>query len=532
MSTTNYSWTPQHPRVVADLTGDGRCDIVGFGADGVWTSLNDGATGFGAPVFRIVALEANAGWRVENHPRFVTDLTGDGHADLLGFGDDGVWVALGNGDGSFGPAQFVLAELGFNQGWRVADHPRFLADLTGDGRPDIVGFGMDGVWVALNNGSGGFQPAALVSGDLSYNTGWRVENHPRFVTDLTGDGHADLLGFGDDGVWVALGNGDGSFGPAQFVLAELGFNQGWRVADHPRFLADLTGDGRPDIVGFGMDGVWVALNNGSGGFQPAALVSGDLSYNTGWRVENHPRFVTDLTGDGHADLLGFGDDGVWVALGNGDGSFGPAQFVLAELGFNQGWRVADHPRFLADLTGDGRPDIVGFGMDGVWVALNNGAGAFQAATFVLADFGRGSNRDLVVRREIVRDLRPRSRIKHLFVLMLENRSYDHLLGWAGITGTDAATGQPTTADGLKGTEFNTHAGAVYPVTLGAPDVTVAPGHDFPDALEQLCGPQATYPSGGPYPDITNTGFVSNSWAANAAGRPRSCAASTRSTSRS
>ena len=78
-------------------------------------------------------------------------------------------------------------------------------------------------------------------------------------------------------------------------------------------------------VGFGMDGVWVALNNGSGGFQPAALVSGDLAYNTGWRVGNHPRFVTDLTGDGHADLLGFGDDGVWVALGNGDGTFAPAR---------------------------------------------------------------------------------------------------------------------------------------------------------------------------------------------------------------
>ncbi len=34
-----------------------------------------------------------------------------------------------------------------------------------------------------------------------------------------------------------------------------------------------------------------------------------------------------------------------------------------------------------------------------------------------------------------------SLIKHIFVLMLENRSFDHMLGFSGITGTDAATGK-------------------------------------------------------------------------------------------
>jgi hypothetical protein len=47
--------------------------------------------------------------------------------------------------------------------------------------------------------------------------------------------------------------------------------------------------------------------------------------------------------DGRADITGFGDDGVWISLGNGDGSFQPATFVLQELGFNQGWRVDSHP---------------------------------------------------------------------------------------------------------------------------------------------------------------------------------------------
>jgi phospholipase C len=509
MSITNYNWTPEHIRFAVDLNGDGRADIVGIGPDCVWTCLNRDGLGFTEPTFAVVAFEANAGWQIANHPRFVMDLTGDGRADIIGFGDDGVWVCLGNGGGGFQEARFVVQEFGFNQGWRVDKHPRFVTDLTGTGRADILGFAEDGVWVSLGNGDGSFQSAGRVSGDLAFNTGWRVDKHPRFLADLTGDGRADIVGFGDDGVWVCLGNGDGSFRAAMFVSQDLAFNTGWRVDKHPRFVTDLTGDGRADIVGFGDDGVWVCLGNGDGGFQPARFVLQELGFNQGWRVDSHPRFLTDLTGDGRADIVGFGNDGVWVALGNGDGSFQPARFVLAGFGANASWRVGDHPRFVADVNGDGRSDIVGFGDDGIWVALGNGDGTFQEARFVLADLGRRSNRDTIVRTEIVRDHRQRDRIKHVFVLMLENRSYDHMLGFADIRGTDAATGEPTGADGLKGMEFNCLAGKRYQVIRGAPDVTVDPGHNFNATLEQLCGVHAKHPNGGPYPDVNNTGFVAN-----------------------
>jgi phospholipase C len=508
MSRTNYNWTSAHPRFVANLSGNGGRDIVGIGADGVWSSRNQAGAGFGEPTFQLVAFEANAGWRSGDHPRFAVDLTGDGRADLLGFGDDGAWVALGNGDGSFQSAKFVLDELGFNKGWN-SEYPRFLADLTGDGRPDIVGLGMDGIWVARANGDGSFQPAALVSPDFAFNSGWRVGKHPRFLADLTGDGRADVVGFGDDGAWAAISNGDGRFQPARFVLNDLGFNQGWRVDRHTRLLADLTGDGRADLIGFGNDGVWVALGNGDGSFQPAKFVFAEFGFNQGWRADKHPRFLADLTGDGRADIVGLGDDGVWIALGNGDGSFQPARFVLADFAFNSGWRVEDHPRLLADVHGDGKLDLVGFGDDGLWVARGRGDGTFDKAGFLLADFGRRSNQDTIVRTEVVKDHRQQGRIKHVFVLMLENRSYDHLLGFAGLSGTDAATGAPTTADGLTGNEFNTYQRVKYPVVRGAPDLTVAPRHEFGDALEQLCGKYARYPNGGPYPEVNNTGFVSS-----------------------
>ncbi len=354
-STTGFNWTSDHPRFVMDINGDGLADVLGIGPDGVWSCLNRGPAGFNAPTFQLVAFEANSGWRTGDHPRFLADLTGDGRPDLVGFGDDGVWTARGNGDGSFQPVAFALDELGFKKGWSV-EFPRFVADLTGDGRADIVGFGMDGIWTALSNGDGRFQPALMVSADFSFNTGWRVDKHPRFVADLTGDQRADILGFGDDGAWVALGNGDGSFQGAQVVLEELGFNQGWRVDKHPRFVVDLTGDGKADIIGFGDDGIWVALGNGDGSFQPARMVSADFSFNTGWRVDDHPRFLADMDGDGKVDIVGFGDDGLWIARNRGDDGFDAARFVLADFGRRSNPPIVISPKYILE-TNYNNPDF-------------------------------------------------------------------------------------------------------------------------------------------------------------------------------
>jgi kumamolisin len=376
-----------------DLTGAvGPADNSNGGVKGYPAAIDwDACTGWGSPNGTALLNWLRSIYVLRN-PRLLADLSVNGRSDIVGFGNAGVWTALSNGNGAFGAPQFVVANFGYDGGgWRVEKHPRFLADLTGNGRADIVGFGDAGVWTALSNGDGTFQPPKFVVENFGYDGGgWRVEKHPRFLADLTGNGRADIVGFGDAGVWTALSNDDGTFQPPKFVVENFGYDGGgWRVEKHPRFLTDLTGNGRADIVGFGDAGVWTALSNGDGTFQPPRFVVENFGYDGGgWRVEKHPRFLADLTGNGRADIVGFGDAGVWTALSNGDGTFQPPQFVLANFGYDAGgWRVEKHPRFLANLTGKGRADVVGFGDAGVWTASSNGDGTFQPPQFVVANFG-------------------------------------------------------------------------------------------------------------------------------------------------
>jgi hypothetical protein len=104
----------------------------------------------------------------------------------------------------------------------------------------------------------------------------------------------------------------------------LGITLDWRLDRHYRFLADINGDGFPDIVAFGEDDVVVAFGNGDGTFAaPRTVISKDFTYSSGgWRIGHSPRTLADLTGDGTADIIAFRTNGgAWVALNNGDGTF-------------------------------------------------------------------------------------------------------------------------------------------------------------------------------------------------------------------
>ena len=96
-------------------------------------------------------------------------------------------------------------------------------------------------------------------------------------------------------------------------------------------------------------------------------------------------------------------------------------------------------------------------------------------------------------------------ISHVFVVMLENHSFDNIFAMSGLPGIDAAT----TADSNSYTDPNA-ATTTYHVQSGAPlSLPTDPGHEFADVVEQLCGQGATFPPGGPYPAISNSGFAAN-----------------------
>ena len=156
------------------------------------------------------------------------------------------------------PMRFVIADLGYDHGWRVDQHPRSSPTSPATGTPTSSASATPASGSRSATATAPSRRRRSWSSDLGYNQGWRVDQHPRFVVDLTGDGKADIVGFGDAGVWVALGNGDGTL-PAAAVRARR-FRPGQGLAGHQAPAHDWptsTAIGRADIVGFGDAGVWI-----------------------------------------------------------------------------------------------------------------------------------------------------------------------------------------------------------------------------------------------------------------------------------
>lgn len=373
----------EHPRMMADVNGDGKDDIVAFGGAGVYVSKANvnaqGLTTFSAPQLWIgyYGYDNAAGqWRVANHVRTTADVNGDGKADIVGFGENGVYVSLSTGS-SFGTQSIWVANFGhIAGGWDVAYNPRFMADVNADGKADVVGFGGSSVWVSTSTGTTFNSPTAWSSDYCigSSSGSWQVNMHPRFLRDINGDGKADIVGFGENGVFVSTA-GTASFGSYNFILNYFGAATSagsWSTSNHVRTLADVNGDQYPDAVGFYNDGIHVSLANGTGGLMGQTLWSGDFGSSAGWLPGTRPRMMADINGDGMDDAVGFGGPGVFVALSTGF-SFSPSQQWTDFYGADAvggSFTVANNPRMTADVNGDCRKDIVAFGDSGVFVTLS------------------------------------------------------------------------------------------------------------------------------------------------------------------
>ena len=326
----------------ADFNGDAQRDlaVANIFSDNVSVLLGNGDGTFQA------AQNFGAG----DGPRDIlnVDFNGDGFLDLAVTNNAGVdnpvnqvSVLLGNGDGTFGAPQSFAVGLS----------PERLtsADFNGDGNADLAtanpgsatpdpggGFSYK-VSVLLGNGDGTFQGVQNIpTGGCPYGI---------TSADFNNDGHADLVTaakcVGGEGVWVHLGNGDGSFGAAQ-RFALKGFPS-------PRDIinVDFNDDGDQDVAVAndfgGVAGVYVLLGNGDGTFQA------DQSFGAG----NLPFDLTsaDFDGDAKADLAvaNFLSNNVSVLLGNGNGTLQEAKNFRAGLG----------PGGLtnADFNDDAKPDL-------------------------------------------------------------------------------------------------------------------------------------------------------------------------------
>jgi hypothetical protein len=306
----------------------------------------------------------------------VADVNGDGKPDLLVANvcstsnctsGGGVGVLLGNGDGTF------QAAMSYGSGGQDAVSVA-VADVNGDGKPDLVVANSDGtVGILLGNGDGSFQAA------MSYGSGGTSASSVA-VADVSGDGKLDLIvanscaasDCANGSVGVLLGNGDGTF------QAAISYSSGGVYTDAV-VLGDLNRDGKLDLVlaseyaisSVTNGSVGMLLGNGDGTFQAA------VSTSTPTPLQGiRSLALADFNGDGKLDLaVGAGD---FLLLGNGDGTFQ----TPIELGAG-GPGIA-----VGDFNRDGKPDLA---VGGITVLLN--ISAFPTTTTITSssnpsDFGQ------------------------------------------------------------------------------------------------------------------------------------------------
>jgi plastocyanin len=303
----------------------------------------------------------------------VADLNGDGKPDLIAGTTNGIVTMIGNGDGTF-QAPSTIA-LGISSNPQTPDPAGVVVgDFNNDGKLDVVAagnfeFGVSAVQqatlaVLLGNGDGTFQSATF--------SGSGPVGRAIVSGDFNRDGKLDVAYIDQAGeLNVFLGNGGGTFQqlPSAFVSA-FGFSRPDRIV-----VADFNNDGAPDIAisDYAFGNVYVLLGNGDGTFQ-APQVYSSLSYGGPFDI-----IAGDFNRDGKIDLAvaNIVENSIQVYLGNGDGTFkapvsyptGPEPFSVAAL----------------DMNHDGKLDLVidaigGLANNNSQILIGNGDGTFQAAT--------------------------------------------------------------------------------------------------------------------------------------------------------
>jgi RHS repeat-associated protein len=226
-----------------NLAGDGQLDLVEFSG---WTpGFYERTDQQDWEEFKPFATLPNLNWSDPNL-RFV-DLTGDGHADILVTeGEVLTWHESLAEDG-FGPAQKVRQVLGEDRGARVVfndgTQSLYLADMSGDGLPDLVRIRNAEICYWPNLGYGQFGEKVTMDHAPWLDHQEQFDQRRVCLADVDGSGNNDLIYLGNDGARIYLNQAGNSFSEPRLLPQFPGLDTFARVT-----AVDLFGNGTACLV--------------------------------------------------------------------------------------------------------------------------------------------------------------------------------------------------------------------------------------------------------------------------------------------
>ncbi len=341
--TNEYSGqgTFQTPVAVLDLNGDGILDILATAGDGFTVILGQGELEFDSPAHYATGYIQAMGTTQ------IADLKGDGLPELVGPGPNGIYITCARKDGTLdtAPAYEVTQVIGYQA----------LADFDEDGILDIAATGDASIKLNLGKGDGTFQaPVALPSGSINFSTPLSETNAHILHGDFNGDHHQDILAIGSSGIYqydsyVLFGDGKGSFSSPQLVPSSSIF---FPMYDSRR-VVDLNQDGRDDLFSTDYDHLYAFLSNGDGTFTTTTTA---ITSNSGQSGVSSKAALADFDHDGNLDAVWAAGSNIMVCKGHGDGSFNSSALNLPiPTSVSSTWLGAAVTS--GDFDGDGNQDF-------------------------------------------------------------------------------------------------------------------------------------------------------------------------------